>query len=321
MLAIYEEEQSICYKILTKAINQNKISHAYLFETNGYINYLDFIKTFAKMILCTNEKRKSKDCNLCNQCKLIDENNFPELKIIEPDGSWIKKEQLIDLQEEFKKKPLIGNKKVYIITQAERLNIISSNSILKFLEEPQEGIIAILVTNNRFQLLDTIISRCQLLSFKGNEYTNDTKNLTIIEKLGQALFKNLDDYNYFLENKNLLDQLESIIRFMEMFEQYKQKTILYTTKYIHSVFFDKQEINWAIKTLCYLYQDILNIKINRKLIIFEEYAQRLQKIAEINDVSDIIRKVRLIDECLTNLDYNSNINLTIDKLIIDMAGR
>ena len=78
--------------------------------------------------MCPLKQTNNEKCNGCPQCNNIDTNNFTELKIIEPDGQWIKKEQLNDLQEEFNKKALIGERKVYIINHAEKLNTVSANS-------------------------------------------------------------------------------------------------------------------------------------------------------------------------------------------------
>ena len=57
---------------------------------------------------------------------------------------------------------------LFIIYNAEKLNTSSANTILKFLEEPEENIIAVLTTDNRYQVLDTILSRCQNLVFAPN---------------------------------------------------------------------------------------------------------------------------------------------------------
>ena len=88
MFSKYKEEQNVAYKTLTNAINNNKLSHAYLFETNKYINSFEFVKAFATEIL------KNK-CNLkIDVEKLVDTNNYPDLKIIETDNLHYKKEEI-----------------------------------------------------------------------------------------------------------------------------------------------------------------------------------------------------------------------------------
>jgi len=89
MLEKYKDEQPILYNLLSNAIKNNKLSHAYLFETNNNPNSLDLIYSFVKEILCP----RNISCEKCNICSRIDSGNFLELKIIRPDGLYIKKEQ------------------------------------------------------------------------------------------------------------------------------------------------------------------------------------------------------------------------------------
>ena len=171
------------YSFIGNIIKDNKLSHAYLIEVSNYdLDYkcvLDFVKT----ILCGHNsffnENESKNCNVCKQ---VDENCYVDLKIIEPDGNFIKKQQLLDLKNEFQNKSLLGNKKIYIIKEAEKLNAASANTMLKFLEEPEDDIIAILLTSNRYKIIDTIISRCQILTLK--EESCDIKH---VEEVGNFI--------------------------------------------------------------------------------------------------------------------------------------
>ena len=190
MLDEYKDSQPIVYKILKNAVSKDKYSHAYLIETNGFSDSLNLALAFIKTIMCPNKYFNNEKCQNCHQCKVIDSGNFPEIEIIKPDGMWIKKNQVQELQEEFSKKAIIGNKKIYIIANAEKLKTEAANSILKFLEEPAPGIIAILLTENLYQVIETIRSRCQILNLKNlNSFSNST---TTIEKLNQIYYSNLE---------------------------------------------------------------------------------------------------------------------------------
>ncbi len=153
----------------------NKLSHAYLIEIGDSSLEFPLILLFIKMILCPKSicKVDKLNCDSCNICKLIDSDNFPDLKIIESEGAQIKKNQLLSLKDEYQNKSLIGKRRVYIIKDAEKLNPSSANTILKFLEEPENDIIAILLTNNRYHVLDTILSRCQILSLNDDSDIDD----------------------------------------------------------------------------------------------------------------------------------------------------
>lgn len=141
MLDRYKIGQPLVYTMLNNAIDSDKLSHAYLFDANGNDEVYDIIYSFVKMIFCRNISDKKKINNIC---KRIDDSNYIDLKIIEPDGLWLKKEQILDLQNEFSKKAIEGDKKVYIIKSADKMNTQTANSILKFLEEPVDDIVAIL---------------------------------------------------------------------------------------------------------------------------------------------------------------------------------
>ena len=115
MLDEFKEKQKITYRVLKNSIDNDKYSHAYLFETNGYKEKDKLILSFVKALLCPFKYTNFENCKDCHQCENIDKNIFPELKIINPDGMWIKKENLLSLQEEFKTKSLQSNKKIYIM--------------------------------------------------------------------------------------------------------------------------------------------------------------------------------------------------------------
>ncbi len=216
--------------IINNIVKNNKVSHALLFEVDDYDTSMSFIKNVAKIILCK-QKNKSFDnlnCNKCNICELIDSNNYPDFMIIETDGNWIKKQQLIELQEEFNNKSLLDNKRIYVIKEAEKLNASSSNSLLKFLEEPGDDIIAILVTKNRYLLLDTILSRCQIFSMKYSDFNISSDVVDKVENFIDYITrkKNLfifykDIYDNILPDKNIAKKILSEVE--KCFMQYLVK--------------------------------------------------------------------------------------------------
>ena len=114
MLDNYKDKQDLIYNLMIRAINNDKISHAYLIESNKNITVDDFVLAIVKTIVCPNHYTNFTLCNDCHLCDRIDDGNFTELKIIEPDGLWIKKEQLLDLQDEFTKKG-VENENVFIL--------------------------------------------------------------------------------------------------------------------------------------------------------------------------------------------------------------
>ena len=115
MLDDFMNDQPIAYKILKNSIISNKVSHAYIIESNGYSKSFDLALSFAKYLLCPKSYTNNSKCEDCGQCTSINNNEYIELKIIEADGQWIKKSQLDELQLDFSKKAVLGDKKIYII--------------------------------------------------------------------------------------------------------------------------------------------------------------------------------------------------------------
>lgn len=303
MLDDFKEEYKIAYRILMNDIKKEKCSHAYLFETNGNKDGENFIFSFIKGVLCPFHYTNSLKCDKCFQCHNIDNNNYLEIKIIQPDGMWIKKEQLISLQEEFMTKGIENQKRIYIIKQAHRMNSAAANSILKFLEEPQNNITAILITDNIHQLLPTIISRCKILNLNCNkDESNDVK---------QYLSKKYDSIDQF--NEILLNT----IQFVEYLEKYKKRTIVYEKKLFFDFFREKEDIITFFELLIFYYKDVVNCKLNRKNIFFEKIDQTIIKNNTVNSLS---HKINLLIYYKDKLNVNANQNLLIDRMIIDIGG-
>lgn len=322
MLDEYKNGQPVIYQILNNAIKKDKISHAYLFETRGFSHGLDLALAFAKSLLCPSKYTDNTNCGNCTQCKTIDNGNFTEIKIINPIGLTIKKEQLIELQEEFSKKALIGTKKIYIINNAECLNSASANSILKFLEEPEENIIAILITDNANQIINTILSRCQLISLTPKNFENiniEIKNETVY-KVGMVLENNENDLRNFVDDDNSINKINYIIDFIEKLENRLDDILLYNDKWWFEHFNDKEKCVWAFNVLILFYKDIFNHKCNRDIEIFNEYEELIKKISDTNSLNLICFKLNKFMQTKNKISTNVNLNLLMDKLIIDIKG-
>lgn len=317
MLLDFFNEQPIACKIIQNTINKKSISHAYLIETNNYYRGLDFAVAFAKSILCPRNKLNLNECGKCTQCSRIDSKSFSELEIIEPDGNWIKKEQLDKLQKNFSTKSLESNKKVYIINHAEKLNQASSNSILKFLEEPEENIVAILLTDNIYTLLDTIISRCQILKLNNN--INFFDNKTTIEKVANYLFNNFDEIKLFIDS-NSNDIINGVLEFVKKTEESKLETILEETKLCSQFIKEKEMFNLFLNASILFYKDCLDYKISNKICFFNDYNDRVIYVADRNTSEKIIKKIEILTKIQERIKYNCNLNLILDKLIILLGG-
>lgn len=317
MLEDYRQDQPIACKFIEKILNKNLNAHAYLIETNNYSKSLDLATAFAKSLLCLDNKINNSNCKNCNQCNMIDKGDFLEFKIIKAEGEWIKKSQLDELQLEFSKKSLIGNKKIYIIEEAEKLNTSSSNSILKFLEEPQDGVVAILLVKNKNQLLDTIISRCQIISLLKDKKENINADNTL-SRISLFLFNNELDINNFVTDENSLKYVESVVNFVKTLEKSKEDALCFISEIWHSIFKERKYFLTGLEIMLLCYKDILNYKLGKEIEYFVDYMGIIKEISKKSDINKLIHKISLISDLKSKIKNNVNLNMLMDKLIINM---
>lgn len=204
------KQQEKFVRQVTDIIEKNSLSHAYFIETNGYSDYMKAIVLFLKKIFEGNTDEIN--YNLINE-----DFDYPEIKLLNADGKMIKKEQIIELKKECSKAPVLGKYIVYIINGAEFLNQSSANTLLKFLEEPEKNIIGILVSNSRYQVINTLISRCQILSLVPDDSKTENKGEVVefVEKIKNK------DYKLFLDNRDKYNwEREQLVVFLDQVVAY-----------------------------------------------------------------------------------------------------
>ncbi len=265
---------------------EGKLAHAYLIETNNMTLALKDLKEVIKMLNC--KETYSFNCTKCNLCNLINKDSLPSLKIIEPNGISIKKEQIETLKDSFSTIPIYSRYNTYIVKNAEKLNASSANSMLKFVEEPTPGILGFFLTNNKDVMIDTIKSRCQSIILNYEE-TNEE-----ITKEEYENYKN-----------TALSYLKKI----------NSKELINNKKELLNNYSEKKDIEQILKIILNIYYENL-LKASGL-----EYNQNLVKAFEIEDTPKIIiRKLNIITNILQDMSYNVNIELILDKFVIEMRG-
>ena len=307
MLDTYRNTQKIIYQTIVNSVKKNTLSHAYLIELNDSNYGLDFALAISKFLLCPHHFTSNEKCKNCSICHQVDTENYIELKIIKPDGNFIKKNQIKELQEKFRTESIVNNYKIYIILEAEKFNEEAANSMLKFLEEPNDGVIAILLTNNMYQVYNTIKSRCQILKMR-----NDKKNSnSSIDALVTYLYNDQNiDLELFKEN------IDCFIDYFLYLEKNKLRTIVFKNKSIVQKIKNDFDFEKFFKFSTLLYKDVLNIKLNKKMEYFEDYKEKINEMMKNNNSESISKKISIIIELGLNIKYNANQNLLFDKLVI-----
>lgn len=245
---------------------------------------------FAKKILCQTKEEK---CN-CKSCIEFQSNNNPDFSLIEPDGNSLKIEQIRLLQKRIQEKPIVSNKKVYIIDNADKMTKEAQNCLLKTLEEPPEFATIILIGENENSFLSTIKSRCMIIHFRPIDN----------EKIKQYMIKN---YGVNFNNNNL-----------EIFQGSIGKAIALKDKEQ-----EYENINIMIQNLA-----------NKDLIEILKLAEPLYKskdeIFEILEYINILllekakqnklytNCIKIVENTKKRLNQNANYDMCIDNLVFRM---
>lgn len=316
MLKDYEQDQIVAYTIIKQAVINNKLSHAYLINTNNYEKSFDFILSVVKYIFCKNHCDCFSDdfCPNCNICSRIDNFNYSELKIISSDSMVIKKEQLLDLQSDFNLSGVENNYRIYIIKDCDKMNKQASNCLLKFLEEPVSGVVAFLLTDHFSSILPTIVSRCQVLRL--NNPSSTIKDNTLNKFL-----------NSFNKDKNFLDNdfevkekiIDSIFDFAFYFEENGLDSLIYLRKKWDFIIISRDNCIITFLLLIQLYYDALKYKCLLENYFFVDYVDYISRLSFKNNTKQLVEKLAVLQYGYDMLKCNLNVNLLVDDIIIKMG--
>ena len=148
-----------------RTVASGRIAGAYLFVGPAGVGKETVARYFAQLIFCQQDAQPPTVCGTCLACRKVDSGNHPDLQFIRPDGSLLKIGQIRELRRQVIYAPLEASRKVYILTDVDRMNPEAENCLLKTLEEPPAASVLILLTSNLQALLPTTRSRCQILQF------------------------------------------------------------------------------------------------------------------------------------------------------------
>ena len=274
--------------------HENKISHVYLVETNNVDLCLDDLKKIVKQIFCASKYKEN--CDACNICNLVDKNYLPSLAIIEPDGSTIKKEQILELKRDFSMVPIYTKDNIYIIKNAELMTPSSANTMLKFLEEPEENIVGFFITSNLNNVIPTIRSRCEVI-----KAMYDIHELNVDSILS-------DEYDKYLR---------IAANYFEKLEVEKKDSIMYNKSILLANFNEREDIKKIMQIVLIIYEEYFKNSVN----LPSKY-QNFKKFDYFGNLNSkaLLTRINLVTQFLDDISSNVNLELLLDKFVIELGG-
>ena len=255
---------------LIKSVKLNKTSHSYLFLGTEGIGKKLISKEFAKMILCLSDE---KYCGNCKSCIEYDSNNNPDFFLIEPIEKSIKINQIREMQKTIYEKPIISQKKVYIINNADIMTVEAQNCLLKTLEEPPEFVNIILIGENENNFLSTIKSRCMIMRFQGiadEEIKKYLKEKYEINNISQNMLEtfqgSIGKAEKLKDKKEIYEKIEIILNNLEnldIIDTVRNADIIYKSQediyeildYMNVILIKKAQNDYRYTKLIYIVEE------------------------------------------------------------------
>ena len=249
-------------RLLINGFDKDRMVHAYLLDGEAGTGSIDAAKYMAKKLIC---KKDNAPCMSCGDCKRIDSDTHLNVLYIEPIGDMIKKEQIENLIHEFSMSSLDGMPQIYIIKDADKMNVAAQNSLLKFLEEPNP---------NHFAFLTSEVD----VAMKYIEEGKITNMMNIAKKIVDKDLKKKDSYIEYFRNKVLfLEEKDKFYHrlFLDIliliYQELLNRISLHEAKYFDDILdnvkiqeIDKKEMIRKLELLN-LYQERFNYHINLDL--------------------------------------------------------
>ena len=310
-----------------KAIENHKISHAYILTGEAGMGRKSIARAFAMTLLC--EKGGSEPCMSCHSCKQILAGSHPDLIYLSHEkpasiGVDDIREQVNDT---IMIRPYSSYYKVYIIDEAEKMTVQAQNALLKTIEEPPSYAVMILITTNEEAFLPTILSRCVKLKLKPLRDTTVkaflTEHLGIPEKDADiyAAFArgNLGRAIHIASSEEFKELYQKTMNLLHYVETVDISMLLECIREIKDQKFDLEEM---LDLMQLWYRDVLMYKVTKdmNLLIFRDEYKLINETGQKVDYTGLEKILAAIDTARTRLNANVNMELTMELLFLTMKN-
>lgn len=309
------ERQAKIIHMFENAIKKNRLSHLYLFAGPKGSGKKDLAYEIAARLLNDHYHADMKTQLMTN--------GHINLMFIEPSGQNIKKEQIAQLQTEFSKTSLTDGSRIYMIDEVDKLSTSAANGLLKFLEEPlSKKTIGFLLTDNPDQVINTIISRSQVIYLKPRSEKELTEILLeegydpFISSFLPYLNKDMVVAKKMAEDPNVLAMLSLIKVFHETLLKDEPLWFMADERF-DLIRYDRTLMMQFSNLLMIYYLDLIKAS-NGDLFSFEFLKNDYDNIIKTTTYEKISENLKQIQAFLHRLNYNISIDMAFSQLILDL---
>lgn len=307
----------------TKAIENDKISHAYIINGEKGMGKRTIAKAFAMTLLC--EEKKTTPCLKCHSCIQALSGNNPDIITIAPDKPTVLSIDHIrtNLVNDVTLKPYSSSHKVYIVQDSDLMNNAAQNAILKTIEEPPEYAVIILLTSNSGALLQTVLSRCVKLDMQPirkeviKKYLMEKEKIVDYQADVAVSFSggNLGKAKELATSQDFAGMLEEVLQLLRYIKEMQAYEVVAAVKRASEY---KFRFSDYIDLMILWFRDVLVYKASMGIndLIFKNEIRTIKDHAAKSSYNGIERILEGLEKAKQRLKANVNFDIAIEMMFL-----
>ena len=316
--------QPLAMKRIQSSFAKNRIAHAYAIEGQKGTGKEALTHFLIQLLLCE-QPGENVPCETCRPCRLLKSGNHPNVLEIFPDGQDIKKDQILQLIYSMNKTGLEPGKRIYVLHEADRMNIAASNTLLKFLEEPEGDVTAILLTDRYQAILPTIQSRCQHISLRAlprEEIIRKLKENGMTEAMASTvsqITRNMEEAEELANSESFAQARKTVLKLVEVVEKDVHEALLTIQEEWLPAFKEKEDTETGLDLLLFAYEDIISVKTGKESsTTYPDHMVLWKQLALHLTYEDLAGRLDAILNAKQHLQRNMNRTLLIEQLVLNL---
>ncbi|GAM08200.1 DNA polymerase III subunit delta' [Geobacter sp. OR-1] len=305
--------------ILQRAVAARRIAHAYLFVGPEGCGKRKTAVALVEAMYC----KDSCGCGKCAACRRVALLQHPDLHILEPDGAFIKIDQVRQLQRELSLRPYEAPFKSCIIEAADRFHPAAGNALLKTLEEPPGNALMILLTANPDAVLQTIRSRCQLLNFQTLS-EESVARILVQQGVGQetarlaaSLSGGSPGRAHAFSNDEVLSGRHELLEQILSLSGGDISQLFTRSERLAA---DKENLPELLDLLMTFLRDLLHIQSGSSELVNRDLEEMALREAAVRNTEQVMQMIEHVIETRKALQRNVNARLAMDLLLMRLAA-
>jgi DNA polymerase-3 subunit delta' len=321
--------QKLPIRLLQTFLHDATLPHALIFSGIAGIGKIAVAKTVAMALNCQKNSDGANPCGHCLPCRQIIADSHPDVLVIEPQGNYLRIDQIRKLLNTLALKPFTAGHRVVIISDSQAMNKEAANALLKALEEPPSNTIIILTTLQTSDLLPTIVSRCRKIRFNPLSSEDISSLLAETEEVDQRFIhtaaalsngsltkaKRLST-TYWRQQRNWLIRSAGLNHSANT----GQRSVALALAFAAQLSQKKEQITQLLEILKTWIRDLSIWPYQPQSVINTDYDEELALTRSNMDDGQLLCLWNAVEKAEKDIAAKANMRLTLDVMALSLAG-